>query len=95
MPRHARSLLVQYLELCLNMHIELGGRWQGKSVEERLCLVCKRGIVEDEFHFLCVNAKPAIHCVKIYLSHLMNVILGLKICNLEKKLSRYILKHEI
>ena len=26
-------------------------RWQGKPLEERLCLVCSRGIVEDEFHF--------------------------------------------
>ena len=29
------------------------GRWQGKPLEERLWLVCNRGIVEEEFHVLC------------------------------------------
>lgn len=28
------------------------GRYNGESVQERLCLVCKSGEVESEFHFL-------------------------------------------
>ena len=31
----------------------MGIGWQGKALEERLCLVCNRGVVEDAFHFLC------------------------------------------
>ena len=38
--------------LVVALRIETG-LWQGKPVEERLCLVCNRGVVEDEFHFLC------------------------------------------
>ncbi len=52
MPRHERSLLVQFRSGTMPLRIETG-RWQGKPVEERLCLVCNRGVVEDEFHFLC------------------------------------------
>ncbi len=46
------SVLAQFRSGILPLHIETG-RWQSKPVEERLCLVCKLGIVEDEFHFLC------------------------------------------
>ncbi len=28
------------------------GRWQGKPLEKKDCLVCNRGIVQEEFHFL-------------------------------------------
>ncbi len=36
------------------------GRWANKNVEERLCLVCNEGLVEDEQHFIfhCNNYNP-------------------------------------
>ena len=65
MPRHERSLLVQFRSETMSLRIETG-RWQGKPLEEILCLVCNRGIVEDEFHFFCVHVNPTVHCVRIY-----------------------------
>ena len=70
MPRHERSLLVRFRSGTMPLRIETG-RWQGTPLEERLCLVCNRGIVEEKYHF-CVNVKPTVHCVMIYLSQLMN-----------------------
>ncbi len=63
------------------------GRWQGKPLEERLCLVCNRGIVEDEFHFLCEFETYS--ALRNDLSQLMNFARVLKIWNLNKSLSIY------
>ncbi len=52
MSRHERYLLVQFRSGTMPLRIETGG-WQDKPLEERLCLVCNRGIVEDGFHFWC------------------------------------------
>ncbi len=49
---HECSVLAQFRSGILPLHIETR-RWNSKPVKERLCLVCKLGIVEDEFHFLC------------------------------------------
>ncbi len=87
MPRHERSLLVQFRSGTMPLRIETG-RWQGKPLQERLCLVCNTGIVEDEFHF-SVNVKATVQCVRIYLSQLMNFARILKIWNLDKSLSIY------
>ncbi len=38
-PRHERSLLVQFVSGTMHLHIETG-RWKGKALEERLCLEC-------------------------------------------------------
>ena len=35
-----------------NLRIETG-RWERVPVEERVCIFCERGVVEDEYHFLC------------------------------------------
>ncbi len=66
MPRDERSLLVQFRSGPMPLRIETG-RWQGKLLEERLCLVCNRGIVEGEFHFLCeCQSYSALFCVRIF-----------------------------
>ncbi len=52
LTRHEHSVLAQLRSGILPLHIKIG-RWHSKPVEERLCLVCKLGIVEDVFHFLC------------------------------------------
>ncbi len=43
---------MQFSSGTMPLRIETG-RWQGKPLAERLCLICNRGIVEDAFHFLC------------------------------------------
>ncbi len=72
------------------MHLRIEtGRWQGKPLEERLCFLCvTEGLLKMSFIF-CVNVKPTVHCVRIYLSQLMNFARVLKICNLDKSLSIY------
>ena len=78
---------MQFKSGTISLRIE-SGRWQGKPLEERLCLVCNRGIVEDEFPF-CVNVKHTVHCVRSFLSPLMKFARALKIWNFEKSLSIY------
>ncbi len=46
------------------------------------------GLLKMSFIF-CVNVKPTVHCVRIYLSQLMNFARVLKIWNLDKSLSIY------
>ncbi len=48
---HKRSYLAQFRSGILPLQIEVG-RWANKNVEERLCLVCNEGLVEDEQHFI-------------------------------------------
>ncbi len=40
----------------LPLQLEVG-RWTNKAVEERLCLICNNGTVEDEehFHFIVIS----------------------------------------
>ena len=40
---------VQFRSGTMPLRIEIG-RWQGKTLDERLWLVCNIGVVEDEFH---------------------------------------------
>ncbi len=51
MNHKIRSYLAQFRSGILPLQIEVG-RWANKNVEERLCLVCNEGLVEDELHFI-------------------------------------------
>ncbi len=51
MSRQRRSYLAQIRNGILPLQLEVG-RWINKSIEERLCLICYNGTVEDEEHFL-------------------------------------------
>jgi len=56
MSRQRRSYLAQLRTGILPLQLEVG-RWTNKPVEERLCLICNNGYVEDEVHFLfCCNS---------------------------------------
>ncbi len=56
-----RSYLAQLRNGILPLQLEVG-RWVNKGVEERLCLICNNGTVEDEEHFL-------FHCNFYYSEH--------------------------
>ncbi len=60
------------------------GRWQGKPLEERLCLVCNRRIVEDD-SFLCECQTYSALCEDLFKS-INEFGRVLKIWNLEKSL---------
>jgi len=47
------SLLAQFQHGILPLHIETD-RFRNKKVEERVCLICKTNVIEDEQHFVCV-----------------------------------------
>ncbi len=51
MSRQRRSYLAQLRNGILSLQLEVS-RWINKAVEERLCLICNNGTVEDEEHFL-------------------------------------------
>ncbi len=51
--RRKRSLIAQFRSGTLPLAIETG-RFRGLKPEERMCEICKNGLVEDELHFLCV-----------------------------------------
>jgi hypothetical protein len=53
MSRQKRSYLAQFRCGILPLQLEVG-RWSNKEEEERLCLVCKNGHVENENHFIFV-----------------------------------------
>ncbi len=51
--RRKRSLMAQFRIGILPLHIEIG-RFRDKRINERVCLLCNSGEVENELHFLCV-----------------------------------------
>ncbi len=51
MSHKKRPYLIQFRSGILQLQIE-AGRWANTNVEERLCLVCNEGLVEDEHHFV-------------------------------------------
>ncbi len=51
MSRQCRPYLAQLRNGILPLQLEVG-TWINKAVEERLCLICNNGTVEDEEHFL-------------------------------------------
>ncbi len=51
MSKQLRSYLAQLRNGILPVQLEVG-RWINKAIEERLCLICNNGTVEDEEHFL-------------------------------------------
>ncbi len=51
MSRQHRSYLAQLRNGILPLKLEVG-RWTNKTVEERLCLICNNGNVEDKEHSL-------------------------------------------
>ncbi len=51
MNRKHRSYLAQYRCGILQLEMETG-RWQNKTVEEKICKVCESSEVENEFHFI-------------------------------------------
>ncbi len=51
MSRQRISYLAQLRNHILPLQLEVG-RWINKAIEERLCLICNNGTVEDEEHFL-------------------------------------------
>ncbi len=61
LSRQRRSYLAQLRNDILPLHLKVG-RWINKAVEERLCLICNNGTVEDEEHFL-------FHCNFYYGEH--------------------------
>ncbi len=79
MPQHERYLLVQLRSRTMPLHIETM-LWQGKPLEERICLFCKRRTVEDEFLLcVCVNVKPTMPCEKKLFRSINACHSGLKI----------------
>ncbi len=48
-----RAILAEFRSGILPLRIETG-RWKNENIEERVCLVCKENIVEDEYHSLCI-----------------------------------------
>ncbi len=54
--RYKRSLIAQFRTGTLPLAVETG-RFRGVKLEERLCEICKNGLIEDELHFLCVCDK--------------------------------------
>ncbi len=73
------------------MRIETG-RWQGKPLEERLCVLCNVGIVKDEFHLLCECQSYTALREKLFKS-INECHPGLGDMELREKFI-YILKHE-
>ncbi len=51
MSSKRRSYLAQFRSGIPQLQIEVT-KWANKNVEERLCLVCNEGLVEDEQHFI-------------------------------------------
>ncbi len=45
--------LCQFGIVILPLHIETG-RFRDERIDERVCLLCNSGEVENEIHFLCV-----------------------------------------
>ncbi len=65
--RRKRSLMAQFRIGILPLHIETG-RLRDKRINERVCLLCTSGEVENELHFLCVcttysNYKPNLYSI--------------------------------
>jgi hypothetical protein len=54
--KYYRSLFAQFRAGILPLQVEVG-RFRGLPLEERLCVLCPLGLVEDEYHFLCVCYK--------------------------------------
>ena len=50
-PKYQRSLLCQLRLGILPIQLEVG-RYTGKPINERICLLCNNNVVEDENHFL-------------------------------------------
>ncbi len=51
LPRNHRSLISKIKTGVLPLHIETG-RWKDKPIENRLCMACNSGNLENEYHFL-------------------------------------------
>ncbi len=51
--RRKRSLIAQFRIVILPLHIETG-RFRDNRINERVCLLCNSGEVENELLFLCV-----------------------------------------
>ncbi len=51
--RRKSSLIAQFRIGILPLHIETG-KFRVKRINERVCLLCNSGEVENELHFLCV-----------------------------------------
>ncbi len=45
--------MAQFRICILPLHIETG-RFRDKRINERVCLLCNSGEVENELHFLCI-----------------------------------------
>ena len=48
-----RSIMAKFRCGILQLHIETG-RFSQTKLEDRTCIICKDGNIEDEFHFLCI-----------------------------------------
>ena len=51
--KYERSLLAKLRSGILQLHVE-SGRFNGTSLENRICNICNNGDIEDEYHFVCV-----------------------------------------
>ncbi len=84
MGRQRRSYLSQLRNGIIPLQLEVG-RCINKAVEERLCLICYNGTVEDEEHFL-------FHCIFLYgecqdfYNYMKNNILNFNNVSIEKML---------
>ena len=50
--KYQRSLFAQFRAGILPLHVEIG-RFRNLPLEQRLCVLCDKSEVEDEYHFLC------------------------------------------
>ncbi len=56
----------------LPLHIETG-RFRDNKINERVCLLCNSGVVENELYFLCVFAPPILTAGRICIQLLIMI----------------------
>ncbi len=82
--------LQSLFHVVLPLQLEVG-RWINKAIEERLCLICNNGPVEDEEHFL-------FHCNFYYCerrdfyNYMKNNIPNFNNLSIEQKLQTFMTK---
>ncbi len=89
--RQHRSYLAQLRNGILPLQLVVG-RWINKAVEERLCLICNNGTVENEEHFLFHCNSYYGECQAFY-NHMKNNISNFNNLSMEQKLETVITKN--
>ena len=95
MSKRNRSLLAQFRLGILQLEVETG-RYKNTSLEERICKLCDKNEVEDEFHFVISCPIYSNYRVKLF-ANALNVITNFneqseqeKFVNLAKMCQKYL-----